>query len=282
MTETRRDALLTNLYKVSKPINETSATIIVEKLICRFNISENLNRLHLDTFFLCILEHKATVYSTTVKVLNAKGCINFGGHFIFENVSNTFNIKVSVYSLTVKTGTTSCVNFALLRRRPQLPMMSLIGVARIGLLNAKYRTFSLRNAENVLRPEYKLHAAVEANLNWPTTFKTFLTVGSTRTDEEPTWTRKWCVLEDGQMKFYTTSSDEMFSNPINVMDVRECQSVECSPIKYSNTSALMLVFNDDQEDKIFVSADTEDDVCVLLNKIKGILKLKDEWIALKK
>lgn len=154
ISETRRDALLNHFNKGTQPAKGTSTTIVMEELLCQLNVKKDEPfSSEVEQYYMCILEYKTTIYSTNIKMANEYGCIGFGDRFIFENVTNTSAIKVRLYSLTVKLSTTKYLE-------PQrLPLMTLIGVARIGLFNAKYMSFVFENSE------HQLHTTVRATLN---------------------------------------------------------------------------------------------------------------------
>lgn len=262
---------------------ETSATMALEKFGIQLKICFEPLSPKVKQYYICILEHKTTVYSTGIKVANECGCINFGDRFVFENVANTFNIKVSLYSLTVKVSTSKCTRTSLLKRRPQVPMMTLSGVTHIGLLNAKNRKFSLKNAVNITGPEHKLLTTVEVTLHWPKLVKGFLTLGFSRLDRQPRWNKRWTILEDGQLKYFNFPSDELFCAPVGIVDVRKCASIiETSSVEYMMKKTLMLVFNSNQNSlvKLYICADTRKEQLMWLEKFKAIIQLKTDWSEL--
>lgn len=174
----------------------------MEELLCQLNVKKDEPfSSEVEQYYMCILEYKTTIYSTNIKMANEYGCIGFGDRFIFENVTNTSAIKVRLYSLTVKLSTTKYLE-------PQrLPLMTLIGVASIGLFNAKYMSFVFENSE------HQLHTTVRATLNWPKPVKNFFNMGFSESERQPKWNKRWTVLEEGQLKHFSFASDELFCPP---------------------------------------------------------------------
>jgi len=278
--------LLNQLYKGTEPAGETSATIVMEELLCQLNEPNNRRfSPEVEQYYMCILEHKTTVYGTGIKMANEYGCIGFGDRFIFENVTNTSDIKISLYSLTVKPSKTKCLGICWMKRRPKMPMMTLIGVACIGLFTAKDETFVFKNCDNVRGLEHQLHTNVRATLNWPKPVKGFLNMGFSESDRQPTWNKRWAVLEEGKLKYFNFPSDELFCSPIGVVDIRECTSIKSSPFKFMMKKTVMLVFINSNKNtvlKLYICADTNREQLIWLERFNASIKLKNVWLQLKK
>lgn len=274
LTETRRQVLINHMYRIPEPINEAVARVTIEKLKCTLNLPQETSSKR--QYFVCILQHKTTVYSTKIAAANNQGFVDLGGFFIFENVSNTFNIKIQLYSVTLPKHSKGCLLLPFLRGNRKVPLMELVGEVPIGMLNIKNKKFTFKNSENNKSNEHKLLASIEASVVWPEPLRGFMTVGTGKIDQYPTWNKRWCVMEEAILSYYNYPSDERFATPLGTVDLKLCKSIDNDSVKYMGQKTLRLFTEEENNFKrVFLCPDNDYDSWS--KHLDTVLKLNNQW-----
>ncbi|CAG9764843.1 unnamed protein product [Ceutorhynchus assimilis] len=271
VSKTRTQVLINQLDRIPEPINEAVARVTMEKLKFKLNLpQENRNKIK---YFVCILQHKTTVYSTKFATANSQGLIDLGGFFIFQNISNTFNIKIQLYSITLPKNSKGCMLLPFSRRACKVPLMELVGTLPVNILNINNERFTFNNSE------HKLLVSIEASVVWPEPLRGFMTVGTGKIDQYPTWDKRWCVMEKAILSYYNYPSDESCNSPLGTVDLKLCKSVDGDTVKYMEQKTLRLFIEKENNlERVFLSPDTDYDLWS--KHLDIVLKLNNQWSSL--
>lgn len=269
------------MQNLPQTASETDARVTVENIRCSLDASEDTCPL-VKHYYICTLQHKTTIYVTRFAQTNKRGSIHFGGFFIFDNVTNTFNIKVKLYRVTILQETRNCLTLPFLKSPLKLPMMEFVGKGHIVILNVKKKKIMLKNDGSLKSLQCNMIACIDVSLNWPEPLKGFLTIGTGRLDQQPVWNRRWCVLEDAKLLYYNFPCQENVHSPVGIIDLQQCKGCDKSDFNYLSKKTLRLFLDDGKDFKrILICPDNHKDYELWFKNFHIVLTLSQQWDVLK-
>ncbi|VDM96101.1 unnamed protein product [Thelazia callipaeda] len=267
---------------------------------------------HLLFYFIVLIRYEETVHHTTLTTSDegiCSGRLEFPHYIQFRSLPHDFNCKLEIYALRTRR--------ELLRRETKYHikggsslkkshksiypsgMNSLAGPSavidpsfqRIGHLSLNIASVN-KTRFQLCDPLYPLDGHVDMKVRCyaedcgTVGHKGFLSLYQP-VQNIASWTRLWCVLWDGQLRFWRYPEDESTKIPVVSIDLRTCACKEIKPIPvercpYPNSMQIdvWLSGKDPQKPdriRILMAADRKDDMLSWLNAMNISLRNLTIW-----
>ncbi|KAL1512873.1 hypothetical protein ABEB36_002384 [Hypothenemus hampei] len=283
--KTKKQAILQSVYanvesqaeELQSPEN-IQACVTLQGTKCLLRCAENLSKTDKHQYYLGVFQYGSTVYVTEIGCPDKYGQMELKGEFIFPVMDPDFVIKATLYSMNVPKSIFWPIRFSPFMK---FPLMKVTGEVNITLQNTKHDKLILSHPQFSIDVDDIpwLSTKIEIKVNWPSTLKGVVTVGIRKNNEVPTWTLRWCILENVYFKYYDYVTRDRYMPALGELNLSECSKVKYT--FYLNKKVIKLGFETTTYKKtVFLKFDRQQEFKQWYDNIQKTITLDKCWKTL--